>query len=193
MGNPGLTTSCAAEPAEQPPLAAIRFGAGTAIDALLCDVADRLAACGIRVAGLVQDTTPDGDSCCGAVHLRDVRDGSRVAISQDLGPGATGCRLDSTVLAEVAADLERSLDGTLQMLVLNRFGKAEAEGGGLRPVIQKAVALGVPVLTAVKDEYAEAWGGFHGGLGTALPPDQAVVVDWCRRAVLARVRMMGER
>lgn len=181
-----MTTSFVPDTVERHPIAAIRFGAGTAIDELLRDVADRLAQRGIRVGGLVQSGAADGDSCCAAVHLRDLRDGSRLAISQDLGPGATGCRLDPAALAEVAAHLERSLDGTLQMLVLNRFGRAEAEGRGLRPVIQKAVAIGIPVLTAVKEEHVEAWSGFHGGLGTALPADRAVVVDWCRRAVLAR-------
>lgn len=164
-------------------IAAIHYGAGTPVDELLREVAAKLAELGIRVGGLIQYVEVEDDGCCATVHLRDLGNGERISISQDLGPAATGCRLDPAALAEAAARLERSLDGNLQMLVLNRFGKAEAEGRGLRPVIQKAVAAGIPVLLAVKDEHASAWIAFHGGLAVVLPADLEAIVDWCRQAL----------
>ena len=45
---------------------------------------------------------------------------------------------------------------------------------------------GVPVLTAVREPYKQAWSDFHGGLAVTLPEDLAVVLDWCRAAVARR-------
>ena len=174
-------TTHSASTTEVPPLAAIRYAPGVAVDGLLQDVIEQLATEGLRLGGLVQQAHPEGGECCASMHLCDIRDGTRMGISQDLGAGATGCRLDPAALADVAMHVERALDDS-EILVLNRFGKAEAEGQGLRSVIQKAVASGIPVLMAVKDEHADAWARFHGGLGVALPADFFAILDWCRRA-----------
>ena len=68
-------------------------------------------------------------------------------------------------------------------MILNRFGKAEAEGGGLRPVFARAMEAGIPVLTAVRAPYIEAWAQFHGHLASDLPADIDAVLAWCRDAV----------
>ena len=165
------------------PIAAIRYAGGVAIDDLLQEVAEGLAASGVRLGGFIQQASVENDDCCAVMHLRDLRDGSRVTISQELGPGAKGCRLDPAALARVAARLEETLEADIEILVLNRFGKAEAEGGGLCATIQKAIGTGIPVLLAVRDEQADAWTRFHGGLGLDLPAERAAIVDWCSRAV----------
>ena len=56
-------------------------------------------------------------------------------------------------------------------MMLNRFGKAEAEGGGLRSAFVRAMEAGIPVLTAVRPPYIEAWSKFHGRLAVDLPAD----------------------
>lgn len=174
-----MTDARAPDPAEARRLAAIRYAGGVPIDELLRAVADRLAAAGIRLGGLLQEATAENGECCALMHLRDLRDGSLVTISQDLGAGAKGCRLDPAALAEVAARLEATLDDDVELLVLNRFGKAEAEGNGLRAIIQQAAAAGIPILLAVRDDYAEAWARFHDGLGIDLPADRDAVLRWC--------------
>ncbi len=107
----------------------------------------------------------------------------RFRISQELGSQAAACRLDAAGLAEVGALLDRSIDRELDLMILNRFGTAEAEGGGLRSVLARAIEAGIPVLTTVRPPYDAAWADFHGGLAVDLPPRLAPVLAWCRDAV----------
>jgi hypothetical protein len=71
-------------------------------------------------------------------------------------------------------------------VILNKFGKAEADGSGFRSVIARAIEVGVPVLTAVKSAYREDWQRFHGGAATDLVPDPKATLAWCRNAVEKR-------
>ena len=84
---------------------------------------------------------------------------------------AEGCRLDAQGLAEFVALFDRASQDNVELLILNRFGKAEAEGGGLRPVFARAMEADIPVLTAVRAPYDEAWAHFHGHLASDLPAD----------------------
>jgi hypothetical protein len=71
----------------------------------------------------------------------------------------------------------------VELLVLNRFGKAEAEGGGLRSAFVRAIEAGIPVVTAVRSPYIAAWSEFHERLAVDLTPDLGAVLAWCRDAV----------
>jgi hypothetical protein len=82
--------------------------------------------------------------------------------------------------------LDGTVNDSLDLVLLNKFGKAEADGSGLRSVIARAVELGVPVLTAVRSVYCEDWKRFHGGVATDLAPDPQVILAWCRDAVERR-------
>ncbi len=163
---------------ELPPLAAIIYPAGCPVDLLLAGIAADLAACGLHVAGAVQEAHPAAAGHCDTLVLRDTRDGSTTGISEDRGAGATACRLDPGGLATVAVRLEAALDSHPDLIVLNRFGKAEAEGGGLRAVFAAAVLRGIPVLTAVRQANAAEWHSFHQGMATDLPPDRAALQAW---------------
>ena len=167
-------------------IAAVRFEGGFAIDDFMRDVASRLRAEGVRLAGAVQENLPAGDGTpCAAMVLTDLRSQRRLRISQDLGAEATACRLDAGGLAEVGTLLERSIDGETDLMLLNRFGVAEAEGHGLRAVLAHALEAGIPVLTAVRPPYDAAWAEFHGGLASDLPAEREAVLAWCRAAVRA--------
>ena len=76
--------------------------------------------------------------------LVDLTSRSRFRISQDLGSQAEGCRLDARGIAEIGPLLERTLNQDVELIVLNRFGKAEAEGGGLRSAFVRAMEAGIP-------------------------------------------------
>jgi len=174
----GLTTDM------DQPLAAIYFSRDEGVDAVLKAAAETLKAEGRCIGGFVQHDTPDPVACCSITHVEDVMTGARHRITQALGAGSKGCRLDPQALAEVAGQMLTTLDDGVDMLVLNRFGKGEADGQGLRSVIEKAMDLGVPVLIAVRDNYREDWEAFSGELAVALPPDAEHVAAW-GRAVLA--------
>lgn len=79
---------------EWPLIAALPVRQDVPVDALLADVAAQLAAEGLRTAGFLQR---DG------VRLEDLTSGALYPITQDLGPGSSGCRLDPAGLALAAA------------------------------------------------------------------------------------------
>jgi nucleoside-triphosphatase THEP1 len=163
-------------------LAAIRYEAGFAIDEFLGRVADQLRAEQIRLGGALQENAPGGETRCAAMSLVDLATRKRFGISQDLGSQAEGCRLDAQGIAEFVVLFDRASQDNVELLILNRFGKAEAEGGGLRPVFARAMEADIPVLTAVRAPYADAWLQFHGHLASDLPTDVDAVLTWCREA-----------
>lgn len=166
-----------------PLLAAVRYRRDDAIDPLLEAVARDLQARGARVAGYVQRETAAADDCCATTWLEDLATGERHVISQSLGSGAKGCRLDPQALAGLCGLLEAALAHGADILILNRFGKGEAEGHGLRAAIGQAMLDGVPVLTAVHDTWLPAWEAFAGDLGTTLPPSREAIDAWTGAAL----------
>lgn len=165
-------------PLDLPVLAAIRATGHTPVDTILSETATALRSCGVNVRGLLQEEFGGSDDVKPATQLRDVADGTLIQISQDLGRNARGCRLDPGALAEAARRLETIVEGGADLLILNRFGRSESEGTGLRPIIEAAILAGIPVLIAVRDEYAPAWDAFHAGMGAWLPADTKMVLDW---------------
>ena len=154
-------------------------GRGSA-DALLGEVAHHLTKAGWHLGGVIQTNTEyHPDRPC---HMDLQVLGTRrvVRISQFLGEGSKGCRLDpqglETAVALVEADLaQRRPD----LIVLNKFGKHEGDGRGFRPVIAEALGAGIPVLTAVSALNLARFQDFAGNLATALPDDAASVLRWC--------------
>lgn len=167
---------------DKPTIAAIRAKAGVPVDTILAEVASALRASGLNTAGILQEEHGGSDDSRPITRLRDISDGTLVQILQDLGRDARGCRLDAGALAEAACRVESAIGEGADLLILNRFGKAEAEGAGLRSVIERAMLVGVPVLTAVRGEYTGAWNDFHAGMATWLPADPGPILAWCRVA-----------
>ncbi|MDO8875112.1 MAG: DUF2478 domain-containing protein [Pseudolabrys sp.] len=166
-------------------IAAIVYPSGFQIDDFLTGIAYRLRADRVGLGGVLQENAPGAAGLCAAMTVVDLASQISFPISQDLGSQARGCRLDARGLAEIGSVLDRTPIDELELFILNKFGKAEAEGGGLRPAFAKAIETGIPVLTAVRAPYTEAWLKFHGRLAVDLPPDLDVVLAWCRESVRA--------
>lgn len=156
-------------------------GRGT-IDALLAQVVGRLEACGLRLAGTVQSNIdrPDRRHC--DMDLRLLPDGPTVRISVDRGAEARGCRLDAEALEQSVLWTQGALDRA-QILVVNKFGKQEAWGRGLAPVIAEALDREMPVLVGVNGLNLPPFLEFVGSLSTPLPPDRDKILSWCRDAL----------
>jgi nucleoside-triphosphatase THEP1 len=165
-------------------LAAIIYRQGFPIDGFLTRVADLLREDGVDVGGVIQENSGQTTDCA-AMTVVDLASQRRFQISQELGTQAKECRLDARGLADIAALLERSLTRKTEILILNKFGRAEAEGDGLREAIGRAIDAGIPVVTAVRPPYTDAWSAFHGRLATDLTPDLDAVLAWCRESVHA--------
>lgn len=153
-------------------------GQGTA-DRLLAEVARTLIGQGVPVAGVIQENTenPAGGPFDMVLHV--LTGGRMIPISQYLGPLSQGCRLDVAALEEAVGLAERALrEGQPKLLVVNKFGKQEAEGRGFRPLIGEALGRGVPVLTAVNEQNVDAFLEFSGELGENVAATREAVLDW---------------
>lgn len=148
------------------------------VDSLLAEIAHELRADGLRLAGAVQSNPPRaGRSRCDMV-LEDLGSGRRIAASEDRGPLARGCRLDIAALEEAAACAQSALDRPTDLLIVNRFGKREAEGRGFRSVIELAVMKGVPVLVGLNHAHRESWNNFVDHQSAILAPTNEAVMGW---------------
>lgn len=151
------------------------------VDLLLADVVRRLEAHGVALAGTVQTNEHRNDRSLCDMDLRLLPDGPVVRISVDRGPEARGCRLDAGVLEQSAHWVSDAIQKA-ELLVVNKFGKREAEGKGLRAAIGEALELGLPVLVGVNGLNLPAFLDFADGMATSLTPDAAVITDWCLQA-----------
>lgn len=153
------------------------------VDALLFGLAEALAAQGLRPRGIVQTNT----DCPGAgpcdMDVKVLPDGPVIRISQSLGTASRGCRLDPAALEQAVGLVEASLDGQADLLLVNKFGKHEADGRGFRDVIARAMIEDLPVLVGLNALNAQAFEDFTGGLAVALPPAPEALLDWVLKAV----------
>nr|WP_316701829.1 DUF2478 domain-containing protein [Paracoccus thiocyanatus] len=151
-------------------------GAG---DRLLTAAAERLAAAGMRLAGAVQINTETSPGCDCDMDLRILGDdGLPVRITQSLGLGSQGCRLDTGALAQAVARTESVLARGADLMIVNKFGKQECFGRGFRETIARALAAGIPVLVHVPDEQLPGFHAFAGDLAQPVCADR--IDDWCR-------------
>jgi hypothetical protein len=155
-------------------LAALMFDRDDGPDALVLDFIAALRGNGARVAGLVQEFGDDEDD----IFVRDLETGELVPIMQNLGPEAEGCRVDPRGVAAAAGLLARARRTRPDLLIVNRFGRLESEGGGLLQEIGAAVADGDALLVCVPLRYRDAWNTFAGGLDAQLPPTREALETW---------------
>lgn len=144
----------------------------------MADLAMTLMADGLKLAGVVQTNVETGSAC--DVELTVLGSGAPpVRISQSLGEGAAGCRLNSDALEHAVAMAARELTRSTDLLIINKFGRQEAGGRGFRDLIGVALAEHVPVLIAVAPAYLDDFMDFAGEYATQL--NWANAADWCRK------------
>lgn len=160
-------------------LAGIVFESGFAIDALMAQLVERLQARGLRLCGVIQTVSDAAGGDRHNLRLRALGDDWEIPILQDRGPLAKGCRLDYASMVDVCARIDASLAQQADLVVLNRFGRAEAEGGGLRQVLERCVEAERPTIIAVRSDYLADWSAFHGGMADTLSPDLETILAWC--------------
>lgn len=148
------------------------------VDRLLVDVVERLEVQGIALAGTVQTNVHRDDRLLCDMDLRLLPDGPMIRISIDRGPEARGCRLDAGVLDQSALWVSDTLSKS-ELLIVNKFGKQEAEGKGLSGVIADALERGLPVLVGVNGLNLPAFLAFADGMAVKLAPDADSIAEWC--------------
>ena len=168
----------AASESGEPKVAAILHDGGANVDALLADVAQEQRRLGRTVRGLLM-TYPEGAAtdCTAPMVLVDIASGRRYGVSQSLGSGSASCRADTQGFARASEVLREALRSPPELVIVNRFGALEAEGGGFCAELLELMAGGVPLLTAVATRHLEAWQRFTGG-ATVLAAQPAAVREW---------------
>lgn len=150
-------------------------------DLILAGLVSNLLAQGLRVAGAVQINVPGRPDCACDMDLTVTGgDRQRFRISQSLGPGASGCRLDAGALEQAANLVSQRIGLGADLMILPKFGKQEAMGRGFCQAIAQAVEAEVPVLLHVAEEQISNFLLFAGEMSERVAPGD--LADWCHGA-----------
>ena len=147
-------------------------------DRRLAALVDRLLSDGLRLAGAVQTNVEmdEGRPC--HMDLCVIGQDTAVRISQSLGAHSSGCRLDPAGLETVVGAVEAQLDAPVDLLIVNKFGKQEIEGRGFRELIAEALALEVPVLTAIRPSQTSSFLEFADDFAQEVPASPKGIFEW---------------
>ena len=167
-------------------MAAILYEDGSSFDIFIQDFANALKNKGHNLAGVIQINQQRHNSRHCDMILQDLATGRTVVISEPRGEEARGCRLNVAALLEAGMTIHTSLSDKTELLLINKFGKMESEGAGLRDVIIEAHMLGIPVLVGVPIRNRESWLAFSGGATELLTPDLSLVWTWLEQALSLR-------
>ncbi len=118
------------------------------MQALLLNAMARWRAAGLAVCGVIEESDEPAQTSCSCGILRNLVTGARFPMSLDEPPAHTSCRLDETGVTKAGESVLAQIAG-LDVVVLSKFGKVEAVGGGLFCAFEAAASLGKPVITSV--------------------------------------------
>lgn len=133
-----------------------------------------------RLAGVIAEDHGLADRACNAGFLRSLGSNEVFRIFQDLGAGSTACHLDGAGVLAAADAAQREIVRGCDLVLLSKFSKLEAEGGGLRDAFSAAIEAEVPVLTSVSINFSAAWERFAAPLFIVLPADLNRIERWWR-------------
>ncbi len=158
-------------------LAAVVYSAGEEPDNLIAGFADDLHRAGYRPVGVLQRgrTCHSENPRFGVVMLPG---GEVVSLASDGGTPTVGCRLDSDRLAGLAVQLAASIEDGADLVIINRFGRSEAEGKGLIDLVPLALDADIPVLITVPEQRFAAWIRFSEGMNVRLACQREALDRW---------------
>ena len=152
-------------------------------DALIAQCAAGLVASGYRLGGVVQSNAHRRGRRRCDMYVNDLLSGDEIKISLDRGNEARGCRLDPDAFARIDAWIERAVLERVDLLIVNKFGREEAHGRGLRSVIAEALIVEIPLVIGVSRRNLYDFLTFVGDSATRLRPDIEAITAWCRKAI----------
>lgn len=165
-----------------PQIAGVVYERGAPIRDVMKAFVDELRAKGINVHGILQETPKELDpknAGCG-VDAIDIKTGDHVALVRPTQYELDNsvCSLDLSRLAEASMILRRALDDHADIVVVEKFGKHEKDGGGLSDDLLAVMAEGIPTVVSVPKVEQEAWQTFCGDLSQDLNCDLDQVLSW---------------
>ncbi len=161
-------------------LAYVQSDAMGAVNRALTEAATQLLEQGVVVVGTIQTDTPRPKSDACDMDVRVLPDGDVIRISQDLGPESRGCKLDPNALERAVAQTQARLDRA-QLVVVNKFGKHEADGRGFREVIAEAISRDIPVIVGTNGLNMQAFLDFCGGDAAQIEATPDSIIAWAKQ------------
>jgi hypothetical protein len=153
------------------------------VDRLFADVVGLLRGKHIAVGGLLQSFGERLSNGKRSMWVEDIGTSASIRLDRPRGPGAVACMLDPDALAQAACMLQRAINTRPQLLVVSRFGNAEADGRGMRSEFADAICSGIPVLVAVKFSLLNDLEGFLGSPAHLLLPSVLAIAEWAESIV----------
>jgi hypothetical protein len=167
-----------------PALLAVVYSDGIEADQFIADFGYRLRDSGFALTGLVQHSHSARERGQCDIEVEELASRIVLQLAEERSD-QQGCRFDSAALMEGGALIDAALKKAPELLILNKFGRLEAEGGGLRDVIADAIQLGIPAIVGVPCRHLEAWRQFTDGRAEETAINAARVRQWLARQGLA--------
>jgi Protein of unknown function (DUF2478) len=152
-------------------LAALVYGRWDEPDRLLREFVQDLTLGGYRVVGLIQTRLGDG-----AAAVTVLPTGETIPLAP--GPDTLSRSSRPCDLAGAAARMDALIRSGADLVIINRFGKLEAEGKGLIDEIVRALRIDIPVVVAVPEFRFAEWLSFCSGMGVKLPCRTESLQSW---------------
>ena len=168
-----------------PKIGVVQTEKGDGTEMVLYEFAHLLIDQGWNVGGLAQQTSLATNGAT-QMELVDLRTKDRYLISQPLGRDSKGCCLDASGLCDSSAVLRREIESRVDLLIINKFAVAEAEGKGLLQELFMAIEQDIPVLTSVASRYKEDWDRLMGEYGYPIAPTLEALTAWWDQTSAAR-------
>jgi len=165
-----------------PPVAGIVYERGAPIRDVMKAFVRTLRGAGVNVHGILQETPDDLDPAaagCG-VDAIDIKTGEHVALVRPTQYELDNniCSMNVAMLAEASMILRRALEDRADIVVVEKFGKHEKDGGGLSDELMAVMAENIPTVVSVPQIELDSWSRFTGGLGAQLPCDLDQILAW---------------
>ncbi|MGP9813512.1 DUF2478 domain-containing protein [Rhodopseudomonas sp. NSM] len=172
----------------RPSILAVVYSDGAAACRMISELGYRLRNAGVVVAGIVPyHATRDSIPRCD-MEVEELASRIILQLAEDQTSRSSGCRVDPLAMQDAAALISAAFQKCPELLIVNKFGQLEAEGGGLGDAITEAVELGIPVLVGVPERRLGRWREFTNGLAEEAMLDSPRVQQWLARRGFASQR-----
>ncbi|MFC0239231.1 DUF2478 domain-containing protein [Rhodopseudomonas telluris] len=173
----------------RPSILALVYSDGAAACRTISELGYRLRDTGVAVAGIVAyHATSEGTPRCD-MEIEELTSRIILQLADDQTPQPTDCRVDPAAMQDAAALISAAFQKCPELLIVNKFGRLEADGGGLADVITEAVDLGIPVMVGVPERHVARWREFTNGLAEEAMIDSPRVQQWLARRGLVPQRV----
>lgn len=129
---------------------------------------------GYLVRGLIQRHIPQNRPCDCTTILVDLDTRAEYQVSHT----AECCQIDTSGFVGASHALRRAMADDTDLIVINTFGKLEAQGEGLAADMLAIISQGIPLITTVESPSLDLWRDFTGGRGGEIPANCGGLMRW---------------